>query len=449
VLPEPVPAIREADAAIYVGDARKTLSGLPGGSVDCIVTSPPYWAKRDYETGGWEGGDPTCEHRAGPPQQDGRGGIGALGTRGTQGSSVATARPMRSRCLRCGAARVDEQLGVEDTPAEFVASLVATLDEARRVLADHGTLWLNLGDTYSGGGGYAPNAPSNQARDASWPTASGRDGSFVVPNRDRREARTSAGSREAGVPAKNLLLVPARVAIALQDAGWVLRAEIVWAKRNGMPESVADRPTSSHEMVYVLAKRARYWSDFEALREPAEWARWGDQRNPKHEGSESAASWISDTKKADLQKRAAAGKNIRDVWWIATESYPGAHFAVFPRELARRCIVAGCPAEVCVACAKPRLRIVDEDAFTERTLGWTDCGCGAGWRPGVVLDPFMGSGTTAEVARLQRRHIVGIELKDSYVRTLIPRRLAAGAGRTSQVQREIDALADVGQLGLL
>jgi hypothetical protein len=281
-----------------------------------------------------------------------------------------------------------------------------------------------------------------------------------------------------------------------------------------MPESVTDRPTKAHEYVFLLTKQPRYFFDQEAVREPAEWARWGDQTNGKHEGSGSAAGWIGAKSKAELQRpqsrravelfeqaglteeharaiRAVGitdtgkatvtqsgtgkndprvialaaeakevlggyyreflipnGRNIRSVWEIATQPYPEAHFATYPEKLVERCLLAGCPEWVCRTCGAPRERLtdvayerdgsgttgkarnlaepdgrIDGTGFTGKpkmrkivdTTGWSDCGHND-YRPGVVLDPFMGSGTTALVARKHARHAVGIELNEEYAK---------------------------------
>jgi DNA modification methylase len=279
-------------------------------------------------------------------------------------------------------------------PEEYVARLAGIFAEVRRLLVAGGTLWLNLGDTY---------AAKARGTDKGW------DKSRLTNPCTQQKAQAAAlrrtGERHrgerAGIKNKDLCMIPARVALALQEDGWYLRSQIVWSKSNPMPESVTDRPTTSHEFIYLLAKNERYYFDQEAVREPAEWERWGDQTNPKHEGSESAASWIGPRPKRELVKRRTVrpgidtngggqgtgeivlregqGRNVRSVWEIATRPYPEAHFAVFPPELPRRCILAGVP------------------------------------EGGVVLDPFVGSGTTAVVARQLGRRAIGIDLNAAYL----------------------------------
>lgn len=353
------PFIQDPDVTVYVGDALQTLRTLRPESVDCVVTSPPYWALRDY---------------------------------GTEG-----------------------QLGLEKSPDDYVAHLVEVFMEVRRVLVLSGTVWLNLGDTYKD---------------------------------------------------KDLVGIPWRVAFGLQKAGWRLRSAIIWAKANPIPESILDRPTCSHEYLFLLSKDTRYFYDSFAVREPAEWKRWGDQTSPKYQdrpGVKGHSIAPRTLEELDLEKRRVAGRNMRDVWFMPTQPYPEAHFATYPEELVRRCILAGCPELVCRMCGKPRERIVERivpddpgrgdgsklrdaqglsakaastakrqlgqayqdqlDANPPQTTGWTDCGHDD-YRAGIVLDPFIGSGTTALVARKERRHAVGIEISEEYARDLLAGRLA-------------------------
>jgi DNA modification methylase len=412
------PFVSDPDFTLYVGDALTVLAGLPAGSVDCCVTSPPYWGLRDY------------------------GNVG--------------------------------QLGLEASPQEYVAALVAVFREVRRVLAPAGTCWLNLGDSY------ASSPPGNKGSGLEKWASSGLHGAVTS---ERYAATLDASVSQkmntvvGNLKPKDLVGIPWRVAFALQQDGWWLRSDIVWSKPNPMPESVTDRPTKSHEYVFLLTKSPRYFFDQEAVREPAEWARWGDQTNGKHQGSESAANWIPNKTKYDLLrghgapgrgfyerwdgKEQPSGRNVRSVWEIATQPYPEAHFAVFPEALPERCIKAGCPERVCGTCGKPSERIVERTAMvvrpttkraawqadddhartqvggtmlepaTSATVGCSDCGHN-NWRPGLVLDPFMGSGTTALVARKLGRRSIGIELNEDYAK-LAARRL-----------QQLSLLAEVG-----
>jgi DNA modification methylase len=364
----------DGDIRLYQGDVREVLADMPDGSVDCVVTSPPYWGLRDYS--------------------------------------------------------VEGQLGLEATPDEFVANMVTVFREVRRVLAPHGTCWVNLGDSYGSGTTSDRNPTSGPDVPASW---AGRS----QPQRN-------------GLKPKDLVGIPWRVAFALQAEGWYLRADIIWAKPNPMPESVMDRPTKSHEYVFLLTKQPRYFFDQEAVREPHVEVRESKQStwangNAKHQGRYSDTAFSGGYN--------AGGRNVRSVWQIATQPYPEAHFATYPEELVRRCVLAGCPVQVCRVCGKPSERIVERGELvpasprTDRvqTVGngetsctrpgkatgffrreeisseWSDCGHND-WRPGQVLDPFVGSGTTCKVARDHGRHSIGIDLSAEYL-DLAARRL--------------------------
>ena len=418
----PEPYLQDADVTLYHGDVLATLRELPAESVDCVVTSPPYWGLRDYG--------------------------------------------------------IPDQLGLEPTPEQYVERMVEVFREVRRVLAAHGTVWLNLGDSY------ASNWPCNRR------SVIGA-GSLENGKREARPPRMSDGLKE-----KDLVGVPWRVAFALQADGWYLRSDIIWSKPNPMPESVTDRPTKAHEYVFLLSKQARYFFDQEAVREshaPGSFehhARYhsGDGFGYHNKNGEHGMGKGHTGLGALPNGPNPAGRNIRSVWEIATQPYPEAHFATFPEELARRCIAAGCPEQVCRVCGKARERVLERmevkasygetrgrysndegilSASTKgigksrqyyrslgmegppppETLGFTDCGCllserGNGrnfdgpaqasrssaprseskYRPGVVLDPFIGSGTVAYVARKLGRHAIGIDLSAEYLQ-LAARRL--------------------------
>ena len=260
---------------------------------------------------------------------------------------------------------VDGQIGLEETPDAYIERLCSVFDEVWRVLRDDGTLWLNIGDSYAGA--------------SSGDTKSGFNARYFGKEyaSDKQSATFSAPiKRNDNLPSKNLLMIPARVALALQARGWYLRSEIIWHKPNPMPESVTDRPTKSHEMVYLLSKQARYWYDADAVREPV-----ADstvirlsQDIANQEGSYRAYG-------KNINMKAVGNteyRNLRDVWTISTQPYSGAHFAVMPPELARKAIKAGCPAG------------------------------------GVVLDPFGGAGTTAIVAIEEGRNYLLCELNTRY-----------------------------------
>lgn len=336
------------------------------------------------------------------------------------------------------------QIGLEATPGEYVARMVEVFREVRRVLRDDGTLWLNLGDSYAGprGNTRGDGAGGGQHRGA------------VMFG-----AAMSIQATPDGLKPKDLVGIPWRVAFALQDDGWYLRADVIWAKPNPMPESVTDRPTKAHEYVFLLTKSPRYFYDHEAIREPIS-ANWKAGAAPPMPLNGSHV--LTSGRRGNHAKRiyeVAKGANARSVWTITTKPYAGAHFATFPVELPERCVKAGTPeAGCCAKCGAPRERVIvatapdgrraemrggkayDDEGrplmgdnmidhgtrgswnsggktLTRETTGFrASCECNAETVPSVVLDPFSGSGTTAWVARHHGRHAVGIELNEDYLR---------------------------------
>jgi DNA modification methylase len=341
---------------VLVGDVREQLATLPDASMQCCVTSPPYWGLRDYGTATWEGGDPACGHTKGSEQKRTWG-------PGSTESSTLRGRPSNDSheregwkggiCGNCGAVRIDSQIGLEPTPELYVAALVSVFREVRRVLADDGVLWVNLGDSYAAGGQNSGSAPED----------------LTEKQRSNAGCRYERRTAPLGLKPKDLVGIPWMVAFALRADGWYLRSDVIWAKLNPMPESVTDRPTKSHEYVFLLSKSARYYYDAEAISEAAIHA--GKVvtlgLNIKAIGNGLAAS-VTVTDR----------RNARSVWTIPTQPYPDAHFATFPEALPERCIKAG------------------------SRLGDT------------VLDPFCGSGTTGRVAIRLGRAFVGIELNPAY-----------------------------------
>lgn len=328
---------RRAKWHTLVGDVRETLRSVPDGCAQTCVTSPPYFGLRDY---------------------------GAAG-----------------------------QIGQEPTPREFVDALVAVMREVRRVLADDGTLWLNLGDSYAGSWGNQGrkegrgtqrpiNGPMIQdfgtrARAHAEECDMGEDcmcGAAVPASPKYPQKQSNTGKVPDGWKPKDLFGVPWRVAFALQDDGWFLRSDIVWSKPNPMPESVADRPTRAHEYVFLLTKCPRYFYDADAIREPLVKGADGSRFDVGKTGVNGAGRVGAGPREDN-----PAGRNARDVWTIAPEPFAEAHFATMPPELARRCILAGS-------------------------------------RKGdVVLDPFGGAATTAYAALREGRRALLCELNPEYV----------------------------------
>lgn len=435
--------------SLFNGDALAVLRELPSESVHCCVTSPPFWGLRDYGTGSWEGGEPGCQHRVGGQVEDSK----------AKGAITAGVRPGvdASTCLDCGARRIDQQIGLELTPDEYVAKIVEVFREVRRVLRSDGTLWLNLGSSYNAG------------RSGGW--AGGKGGYNEGRNLDEIYQDRS-GANAPGYKPKDLVPIPWLVAIALQQDGWYLRSDCIWAKPNVMPSSVTDRPTMNHEYVFLLTKAYHYYYDKEAVLEPFTTssidgaAKVGHPQDETLDGSEGEASRGPDGRRKtrtvgrensiqhrDGERWPNEGRNMRSVWTINTKPYRGSHFAVFPPELVRRCIAAGTSEKgCCPKCGTPWQRETervdqgwDGSRYGERvveasggaisggtarstlgsssgkltgsqeTIGW-EPGCAHDQppKPAVVLDCFAGSGTVGFVARNHKRHAILIELNESY-----------------------------------
>lgn len=407
-----------AKADIFVGDVMGRLREMPSDSVHCCVTSPPYWGLRDYGTASWVGGNVDCDHL----QKTGGTGASTLGLasgghdlsdEARERSTTRSFVPFRQTCEKCGAERVDRQIGLEPTPAGYVARMTEVFEEVRRVLRPDGVCFLNLGDSYAGSGkGTGDTKTTNKSNGASRGVAIG--------STYGDSGHTSGIKPPPGMKAKNLVGIPWRVAFALQDAGWWLRQDIIWAKPNGMPGSQEDRTTSSHEHIFMLTKSAVYWSDFDAIKTPPRessrvrvaqdiQAQAGSHRangGAKTNGAMKAVAGRKDLPEnqakigafRDKQRghsRTHAGFNdrwdamekseqqsqpamMRDVWFVSPGGFAEAHFAVMPTEIARRCVLAGCP------------------------------------EGGTVLDPFSGAGTSGVAALRLDRNYVGIELNPEY-----------------------------------
>lgn len=290
---------------IYYGDAFKLLKAMPSESVNCCITSPPYYGMRDYGTANWVGGIKDCPHmrttKIGKKTQTGHKAMHENGH--VVGDAI-----YKSECPKCGAVRVDKQIGLEETPEKYVDNLVEIFREVKRILKYDATLWLNLGDSYNG-----------------------------------------IGIKDAKFKPKDLLGIPWRVAFALQADGWYLRQDIIWHKPNPMPENIKDRCTKSHEYMFLLTKSKKYYFDHDAIKEPC------------------------------VQANKNVKRNKRSVWMISVKPFKKAHFATFPEKLIEPCILAG------------------------SKTGDT------------ILDPFIGSGTTALVAHRYGRKAIGCELNPAYI----------------------------------
>lgn len=345
------------------GDCRVVLPTLADESVNCIVTSPPYYGLRDYGTATWEGGDSACDHRI--PLTT-KGGCAVGNKQSTNHGSYGYREWLT--CGRCGAKRVDAQIGLEHTPESYVAELVSVFRECRRVLRGDGVFWLNIGDSYAG----STNTGEKKSIQGS-PKRVGAMNDAVRPIPD-------------GIKPKDIIGVPWRVAFALQSDGWYLRQDIIWAKPNSMPESVTDRCTKAHEYVFLLTKSERYFYDADAIMEKAtettiERCKYTRVSEKGKRGFEEGGNYVGPSH--DVAHRArqieSGTRNKRSVWTIATQPCSMAHFAVMPEALVAPCILAGCP------------------------VG------------GTVLDPFGGSGTVGKVAEELGRNSILIELNPAYI----------------------------------
>ncbi len=331
---------------VLVGEVLDLLAEIPDHSVDCVVTSPPYYRLRNYQT--------------------------------------------------------DGQIGMEDTVDAWVERLADVMVALRRVLKPTGTIWLNLGDSYS------------------------------------RHPRH-------GAPPKSMLLAPERLAVELSNRGFIIRNKVVWAKTNPMPTSVGDRLATTWEPIYLLAVSPSYFFDLNAIRIPHASKRHpsrltrtpGPRIVPQWQGPLAGANDGLDRMKAAGRVGHELGKNPGDVWRVATSNYRGAHFATFPERLIEPAIAAGCPARLCASCGMPwRTKI-------PKTLGHLavtgelqpDCGCGRWWKRGVVLDPFIGAGTTAVVAERLGRDWIGIDLNADFAR-LTRKRLDQHRTRAAKQRRD-------------
>jgi len=389
---------------IRQGDWIEVLRTMPDESVQCCITSPPYWGLRDYGVPG--------------------------------------------------------QLGLERTPEEYVSKMVEGFREVRRVLRAEGTLWLNLGDCYATGAGKVGECPGGGEQGERWAGyrgtrgespkhADGAIGPMTQPNR----------MPIIGLKPKDLVGVPWRVAFALQNDGWYLRQDIIWNKPNPMPESVTDRCTKSHEYLFLLTKSAQYYCDMDAIKEPASAASlerykysFGGEKNialaeANVDGVGRRTSVIGD--------REPSGRNKRSVWTVTTQGFSEVHFATFPPALIEPCILAGTSDRGCCAkCGAPWERVTDRidngfdgSKYGERAVGasggvlsggtakstlgspngtLTGQSITVGWQPGcrcdagdpvpcTLLDPFNGAGTTGLVATRFGRNYIGIELNHDYV----------------------------------
>ena len=320
---------------ILFGDCRETLKKFDEKARVC-VTSPPYYGLRDYGTATWIGGDPNCNHRRDTKVKPENCITGHKNHDTMLGVGDAI---YKSVCEKCGAIRQDSQIGLEETPEEYVKEMVKVFRLVRDNLTDDGTLWLNIGDSYYN---YRPGKGQGLVKQ-----------SVSKTNQDLPSKCNRRGNKLQGYKEKDLIGIPWLLAFALRKDGWYLRQDIIWSKPNPMPESVRDRCTKSHEYIFLFSKNQNYYFDVDAIKEPTV-----DGRGLKRKKS---------------------------VWSVNTKPYKDAHFAVFPEELIKPCILAG-----------------SEEGD-------------------LILDPFMGSGTTAVTAKSLNRDYIGCELNHDYGKLIMKR----------------------------
>nr|WP_290940396.1 site-specific DNA-methyltransferase [Hyphomonas sp.] len=324
---------------IYAGDCLDSLKQLEDQSINTCITSPPYWGLRDYGTGEWVGGDPNCPHmRTTKISKDTSTGHKAMFE---QGNVVGDAI-YKNECPKCGAIRKDSQLGLEDTPEEFVDNLVKVFREVKRVLRDDGTVWLNLGDTYSS---------HKDCKSTPQSLAKGMQSEVAhVIEKGKSVSRNTKKLKAAGLKNKDLIGIPWRVALALQQDGWYLRQDIIWHKPNPMPESVKDRCTKAHEYIFLLSKSSKYYFDNEAIKDDSGSA---GKKSASFKGRQGGAKYHARSGGEGSEEKVYDKKNKRSVWTVTTKPFAGAHFATFPMDLIEPCVLAGCPEKICVDCGTP------------------------------------------------------------------------------------------------
>ena len=337
---------------IEFGDCREIMKRWKdeGVKIQTCITSPPYYGLRDYGTATWEGGNINCDHE-GIKLGNNRNFLNEDGRKGNNNSLSS------GDCVKCGAKRKDNQIGLEQTPKEYINNMVDVFNHVKELLADDGTLWVNIGDSYARTGG------DSSQKGRHW------DGRKNNPNTGHNRYAS-----DMGLKAKDLIGIPWMLAFALREAGWYLRQDIIWHKPNPMPESVTDRCTKSHEYIFLLSKSDKYYFDHLAIKE----------QGVTPAGTKGAKGSVERQNQFGVNARPPEYKiydgmrNKRDVWSVNVRPYKGAHFATYPTALIEPCILAGSR------------------------------------KNDIVFDPFMGSGTTAQVALQHGRQYLGCELNKEY-----------------------------------
>ena len=444
---------------ILHGDVLDKLAAISDETIDTIISSPPYWGLRDYGTGKWIGGDPNCDHSAiRHKTRDERKSNEWMDKKLVSGTFGDERKWMSDNCPTCGAIREDHQLGLEPDFHDYLNTMQKVMDGLKRVLKPTGTCWINLGDTYSGSG-----------------KGAGYDGnSKEVWRFDKRPKINDT------ISAKSLVGIPQRFMINCIDNGWICRNDIVWSKANSMPSSVKDRFTNKHERIFFFSKNKKYYFDLDAVRVPSKTASKPFNVRVRDSDTNRFLQGATDIEKQNHNGKGERkyngeklystsgghtgimdhiggsannpkGKNPGDIFAINPKPFPEAHFATFPVDLPLKILKCACPNQVCNKCGKPRevlkRSIKNNDRLshteqaeinkkrgmvdqTQRTrwiggdapildyeiIGYTDCGCNAGFKPGIVLDPFFGAGTVGLAAEKLGLNWIGIELNAEYIK---------------------------------
>jgi len=371
---------------VLCGDTLNVLKTFPDNTFNCCMTSPPYYGLRDYGTATWEGGDSNCNH------QIGRNTRGGLTEKQFSNKSSFDDEAIKTGqlCPKCGAKRIDKQIGLEETPELYIEKLVEIFREVKKVLRKDGTLWIVIGDTYWSSGGASRHHGYTDPK-----YKNGRKIEYFEPQCYPHKL----------IKRKDLIGIPWMLAFALRADGWWLRSDIIWNK-NAMPEAVKDRPTKSHEYIFLLSKSAKYYYDYKSILEVATgydgrkdtffkgskkykdsgytfhgrgYERWPNKITG-NTGDGHSGYFDAEEKPRFYTVNNIPARNKRSVWNVNTESYSGAHFAIFPQRLIWPCIKAGCP------------------------------------EGGIILDPFAGTNTTGIVARKQNKNFISIELNPDYIK---------------------------------
>ena len=427
---------------IIEGNVLDVLKNLPDESIYCVITSPPYWALRDYKTIPqiWDG-KTDCEHQWGDSIIK----KGLTGGRNSylqtfQDSSKDTEEKLKgfvpdsesSVCVKCGAWKGN--LGLEPTFDLFIKHLCDIFDEIKRILRKDGSCYVNLGDSYSGNMGKRNGWTDNKM---------GFDKQEAI---DNETCLTNKTKINYSLPQKCLCNIPSRFAIEMTNRGWILRNKIIWHKPACMPSSARDRFTIDFEEILFFVKNKNYF--FEQQFEPMKTSQIRYRKANFSVKDQNEDFVRSHQGKKDIIPN-PSGRNKRCVWSINTKPFKEAHFATYPETLCETPILASCPEFVCENCGKPRKQIVEykggtigtswhdhsndmidgmtridfgslasagEEPYQRINKGYSDCGCNAGFKPGIVLDPFMGAGTTALVALKLNRQFLGIDLNPEYIK---------------------------------